>query len=253
VHRCRIAAPKPPTARDRTNVSFSIRSWAYATRNERLRALSAACPRRPSGSVRNEKVDRAAATAARHSPLDAVDQVALGVQFGAVVPRPHRRISSVESQGGAAGPPHRCRAGRRNRDIASRRAGFVEPVSRMKGGGAGTVRWAVASGGGLIRWRGRAGSFLGLQAAILGLLGGIRLLPVLRILGQTVRELIPSLASISFMVGLAYDAGKGERSRVSARAGPLVHAQKHGQHRCWSRWTSPPHWPSIKWCCRSPR
>jgi hypothetical protein len=74
----------------------------------------------------------------------------------------------------------------------------------------------------LIRWRGRAGSFLGLQATILGLLGGIRLLPVLRILGQTVRKLIPSLASISFMVGLAYDAGKGERSRASARAARRV-------------------------------
>jgi lactate permease len=44
-----------------------------------------------------------------------------------------------------------------------------------------------------------------LAAALLaGLLGGLRLGGTLRILGRTVRELVPSLASISFMVGLAY-------------------------------------------------
>jgi lactate permease len=44
-----------------------------------------------------------------------------------------------------------------------------------------------------------------LVAALLaGLLAGLRPGAVLRLLGQTVRDLVPSLASISFMVGLAY-------------------------------------------------
>jgi lactate permease len=48
------------------------------------------------------------------------------------------------------------------------------------------------------------GTAVFVAAIIAGLLAGMRLAPVLRILVRTFRELVPSLASISIMVGLAY-------------------------------------------------
>jgi lactate permease len=48
------------------------------------------------------------------------------------------------------------------------------------------------------------GTAVFVAAIIAGLLAGMRLAPILRILARTFRELVPSLASISLMVGLAY-------------------------------------------------
>jgi lactate permease len=48
------------------------------------------------------------------------------------------------------------------------------------------------------------GTAVFVAAIVAGLLAGLRLGPTLRILGRTFRELIPSLASISLMVALAY-------------------------------------------------
>ena len=48
------------------------------------------------------------------------------------------------------------------------------------------------------------GTAVFVAAILAGLFAGMRIGSVMRILGRTVRELVPSLASISFMVGLAY-------------------------------------------------